>query len=61
MQQTASRLVSDFEYQIQQNRHYVSFGLADENEMEMMLSKGEAMMDLVINDIEFKSLQSLDG
>ena len=29
--------------------------------MEIMLSKGEAMFDLVINDLEFKTLQSLDG
>lgn len=61
MQVTASRLVNDFDQQLKLNKHYISFELADEGEIEMLLSKGEAMFDIVINDIEFKQLLSLES
>jgi hypothetical protein len=56
MQVTASRLVNEYEQQSKVNKHYISFELTDVDEIEMLLSKGEAMFDIVINDIEFKQL-----
>ena len=61
MQQTATRLVSDFETNYQHNKHYISFELTDTDEIEMLLTKGEAMFDIVISDIEFKQLANLDS
>lgn len=54
MQQTAQRLVTSYETQSQTNKHFISFDLTDSDEVEMLLTKGEAMFDIVISDIEFK-------
>ena len=48
MQGTANSLISNYEGGLSQNRHFVDFDLTDEQEVEMLLSKGEAMFDLVL-------------
>lgn len=61
MQNMASRLVNNYEAQSQHNKHFISFELTDTDEIEMLLTKGEAMFDIVISDIEFKQLAGLDS
>lgn len=54
-------MIDDYEFKLPKNKHFISYELCDVEELEMLLTKGEAMFDIVISDIEFKSLQNLDS
>jgi hypothetical protein len=56
MQKTAGRMIDSYEKEIHVNKHFISYELCDVMELEMLLTKGEAMFDIVINDIECKPL-----
>ena len=54
-------MIATYEKEISWNKRYISYELCDVSDLERLLQAGENMIDIVIEDIECKNLQHLEG